>query len=65
MKKLVLWKNCINNRNYDCFETLQTFIIEIEAKVDDDIISDISAHSRFRLIGSPVNWVSRLIGPNC
>ena len=35
MKKLVLWKNCINNQNYDCFETLQTFIIEIEAKVDD------------------------------
>ena len=22
-------------------------------------------YSRFRLIGPPVNWVSRLIGPNC
>ena len=44
MKKLVLWKNCINNRSYDCSETLQTFLIEIEAKVDDDIISEISEH---------------------
>ena len=44
MKKLVLWKNCINNRNSDCFETLQTFMIEIEAKVDDGIISEISEH---------------------
>ena len=37
-------KNCINNQNYDCFETLQTFIIEIESKVDDGIISEISQH---------------------
>ena len=22
MKKLALWKNCIYNRNYECFETL-------------------------------------------
>ena len=44
MKKLVLWKKCINNRNYVCFETLQTFIIEIEAKVDDGIISEISEY---------------------
>ena len=44
MKKLVLWKNCITNRNYDCFETLQTFIIETETEVDDGIISEISGH---------------------
>ena len=44
MKKLVLWKNCINNQNYDCFETLQTFIIKIEEKVDDGIISEISEY---------------------
>ena len=44
VKKLVLWKNCLNNQNYDCFETLQTFITEIEAKVDDDVISEISEH---------------------
>ena len=44
MKKLVLWKNCINNRNYDCFETLQTFIIDTETEVDDGIISKISQH---------------------
>ena len=44
MKKLILWKNCINNRNYDCFETLQTFIIETETEVDDDIISEISEY---------------------
>ena len=42
MKKLVLWKNCTNNRNHDCFETLQTFAIETEAKVDDGIISEMS-----------------------
>ena len=44
MKKLVLWKNCINNRNYDCFKTLKTFIIETESEVDDGIISEISEH---------------------
>ena len=44
MKKLALWKNCINNRNYDCFETSQTFIIETETKVSDGIISKISEH---------------------
>ena len=44
VKKLVLWKNCLNNQNYDCFETLQTFITEIEAKVDDDVINEISEH---------------------
>ena len=46
MKKLVLWKNYINNGNYDCFETLQAFIhvIEIEAKVDDGMIGEISDH---------------------
>ena len=44
MKKLVLWKNCINNLNYGYFETLQTFLIEIEAKVDDGIINEISEH---------------------
>ena len=44
MKKLVLWKNCINNRNYDCFKTLQTFILVIQAKVDDGIINEISEH---------------------
>ena len=44
MKNLVLWKNCTDNRNYDCFETLQTFTIEIEPKVGDGIISEISKH---------------------
>ena len=44
MKKLVLRKNCINNRNYGCFETLQTFIIKTETEVDDGIISEISKH---------------------
>ncbi|XP_013788127.1 zinc finger BED domain-containing protein 5-like [Limulus polyphemus] len=28
--------------NYDCFETFQTFVMENEAKVDDDIIIEIS-----------------------
>ena len=44
MKKLFLWKNCINNRNYECFETLQTFVMENEVEVDDSIIIDISDH---------------------
>ena len=44
MKKLVLWENCINNQNYECFETLHTFIIETETEVDDGIISEISEH---------------------
>ena len=44
MKKVVLWKNCINNRNHNCYDTLQTLIIEIQAKVDDGIISEISDH---------------------
>ena len=44
MKKLLLWKNCIINQNYDCFETLQIFIIETETEVENDIISEISEH---------------------
>ena len=44
MKKLALWKNCINNQNYDCFETFQTFIIENEVEVGDGIVSEISEH---------------------
>ena len=44
MKKLFLWKNCINDRNYECFETLQTFIMENEVEVDDSVIIDISDH---------------------
>lgn len=28
IKKLTLWKSCIVNDNYDCFETLETFITE-------------------------------------
>ena len=44
MKKLFLWKNCINNRNYECFETLQTFVMENEVEVDDSVIIDISDH---------------------
>ena len=44
MKKLFLWKNYINNRNYECFETLQTFVMENEVEVDDSVIIDISDH---------------------
>ena len=44
LKKLALWKNCVINKNYDCFETFQTFIIENEVEVDDDIVSEISEH---------------------
>ncbi|XP_036358063.1 zinc finger BED domain-containing protein 5-like [Octopus sinensis] len=44
MKKLVLWKNHINNQNYDCFETFETFVMENKAKVDDGLIIEISEH---------------------
>ncbi|CAI9743108.1 Hypothetical predicted protein [Octopus vulgaris] len=44
MKKLVLWKNCINKRNYDRFETFEIFVMENKAKVDDGIIIEISEH---------------------
>ena len=44
MKKLALWKNCIINQNYDCFETFQIFIIENEVEVGDGIVSEISEH---------------------
>ena len=44
MKKLVLWKNCINNRKYECFEALQTFIMETKTEVDDGIISEKLEH---------------------
>ena len=44
MKKLALWKNCIDIRNYECFEMLQTFIIENEVEVCDGIMSEISEH---------------------
>ena len=39
-----MWKNCIINQNYDCFETFQTFIIENEVEVGDGIVSEISEH---------------------
>ncbi|XP_029650700.1 zinc finger BED domain-containing protein 5-like [Octopus sinensis] len=44
MKKLVFWKNCINNRNYECFDTFETFVRENKAKADDGIIIEISEH---------------------
>ena len=42
MKKLALWKIC--NQNNECFETLQTFIIENKGECNNDIISEISKH---------------------
>ena len=44
IKKLALWKNCIDIRNYECFEMLQTFIIENEVELCDGIISEIPEH---------------------
>ena len=44
MKKLALWKNCIDIRNYECFEMLQTFMIENEVEVCNGIMSEISEH---------------------
>ena len=40
---------------------------ELNFKYNDDLslYLEINTYSRFRLIGPPVNRVSRLIGPNC
>uniref|UniRef100_A0A8C4SUX3 Zinc finger BED domain-containing protein 5 n=1 Tax=Erpetoichthys calabaricus TaxID=27687 RepID=A0A8C4SUX3_ERPCA len=44
MKKLMLWKSCIEDGKYDCFETLETFIIENQLQPKTNILSAISTH---------------------
>ena len=47
MKKLILWKIVLTTKIMTVlkhFETLQTFILEIKAKVDDGIINEILEH---------------------
>jgi hypothetical protein len=44
IKKLVLWKKSTEERKYDCFETLETFITKNDVKLVDGIITEISAH---------------------
>lgn len=44
MKKLLLWKNNIENKMFDCFESFSNFIIENQIEVDDSIITSISNH---------------------
>lgn len=44
MKKLMLWKSCIENDKYDCFETLATFIIENQVQPKMNVLSEISTH---------------------
>ncbi|CAI6344305.1 unnamed protein product [Macrosiphum euphorbiae] len=44
MKKLLLWKNNIENKIFDCFESFSNFIIENQIEVDDSIITSISDH---------------------
>jgi hypothetical protein len=39
-----LWKKNVEDRKYNCFETLETFIIENEVKPAGGVISTISAH---------------------
>jgi len=38
MKKLLLRKNNIENKMFDCFESFSNFIIENKIEVDDNII---------------------------
>jgi hypothetical protein len=44
MKKLLLWKNNIENKMFGCFESFSNFIIENQIEVDDNIITSISDH---------------------
>lgn len=44
IKKIDLWKKKIQNHNYDCFETLLTFLIEKNMKLEDNVAVDITAH---------------------
>lgn len=44
MKKLLLWKSCIENGKYDCFETLETFIVENQVQPKMNVVFAISAH---------------------
>lgn len=43
-KKLMLWKNNIQENKYDCFDTFQTFLIENEVTPNNDLISLIIEH---------------------
>ena len=65
----------VENGTLDCFLTvninttdhLKEKFKDIHISLKNALISksDIWDYSRFRLIGPPVNRVSRLIGPNC
>ena len=44
MKKLLLWKSCIENEKYNCFETLETFIVENQVQPKMNVVSAISTH---------------------
>lgn len=44
MKKVMSWKSCIQQDKYDCFETLETFIIENQAWPNINVLSTISTH---------------------
>lgn len=44
MKKLLLWESCIKNGKYDCFETLETLIVENQAQPKMNVLSAIAAH---------------------
>lgn len=44
MKKLILWESCIKNGKYDCFETLETFIVENQLQPKMIVLSAMSTH---------------------
>lgn len=44
IKKLMLWKNNVQDCKYDCFDAFQTFVIENEITPDNDIIVLIIEH---------------------
>lgn len=44
IKKLILWRNNIEDHKYESFETFETFIIENNVNVSNSIITEISKH---------------------
>lgn len=39
-----MWESCIKNGKYDCFETLETFIVENQVQPKMNVLSAISTH---------------------
>jgi hypothetical protein len=43
-RKLEFWKRCIEKRQYECFSTLNDFLIERESSLEETIYGSIVQH---------------------